>query len=354
MIHTTRPPIRVGIVGLGRAGLGMHVPELLQFPELFKIIAVCDPLKERRDIVVGKLPGCRTCRRFEDMLIDPDVELVDICTRSDDHKANVLLALKSGKWVNVERPFCLDYDEAMIIRAAAIKSGNKLLVRHNYRYEAAFLQSKEVMESGVLGDVYDIKIRRGTFERRDDWQTVKRCGGGAALVWGPAFLDQAQVLLKTPPVKLFADFKREAAVGDAEDYFRIVMRNISGLTVDLEFSGARIGRDPLFLISGTKGEFRLYPGEAEGIIRGLDPQQKLSHRRSSVRTPDLDSFGTPETLAWVETKVPVKPRAESGMALIWEQVFNTIRENKPYPIPLDEAIETMRLLSYARKESAFA
>ena len=42
------------------------------------------------------------------------------------------------------------------------------------------------------------------------------------------------------------------------------------------------------------------------------------------------------------------------MTLIWDHVFNAIRENKPFPIPLDNAIETMRILTLVKKESAFA
>ena len=354
MIRTTRPPIRIGIVGLGRAGLEMHCPELAQFPDLFKILAVCDPVKERRDLAQERFPDCRAYRRYEDLLIDPDVELVDIATRSDEHAGHVMQALKTRKWVNIERPFCCDYDQALVLRAAAIKAGNRLLVRHNYRYEPAFMQVKEVMESGLLGEIYDIKIRRGVYERRDDWQTVKRCGGGTALAWGPAFLDQALELLHTPPVKVWPDLKRVAAVGDAEDFMRIILRNMAGLTVDLEVSGGRITPLPQFVVTGTKGEFTLYPDAKEGIIRHLDRKQKLTRRRSSVRTPPLGSYGTPETLRWNETSVPVAPQAESGMSLIWEHVFNVIRENKPYPIPLDTAIETMRILTLIKKESAFA
>jgi predicted dehydrogenase len=354
MIRTTRPPIRIGIAGLGRAGLEMHCPELDLYPELFKIIAVCDPIKERRDMAVERYPECRTYRRYEDLLADPDVELVDIATRSDEHASHVMQALKTNKWVHVERPFCRDFDEAGVLRAASIKAGNKLLVRHNYRFEASFLQVKEVMESGVLGEVYDIKMRRGSYERRDDWQAVKRCAGGSALAWGSAFLDQALELLRTPPVKVWSDLKRVAAVGDAEDYVRIILRNLAGVTVDLEISGGRIGPVPLFVVTGTKGEFTLNAEATEGTLRCLDPKQKMTRRRSSVRTPPLGSFGTPETLRWVESKIPVKPKAESGLTLIWEHVFNVIRENKAYPVSLDTAIETMRILTLIKKESPFA
>ena len=354
MIRTTRPPIRVGIVGLGRAGLQMHGPELMQYPHLFQVVAVCDQFKDRRDMAQQQFPGSRGYRRLEDLLNDQAVELVDICTPSLDHMDMTIEALKAKKWVNVERPFCLEYNQAMVLRAAALKSGGKLLVRHNYRYEPAFVQTREIIESGLLGTVYDIKIRRGHFHRRDDWQTVKSCGGGICMAWGPAFMDQAQVLLNSPPVKIFSDFKRVASVGDAEDYLRIVMRNFTGLTIDLEISSGRIGVDPLFCVTGEKGEFRLYPDAPEGTLRIIDPKQKLPRRRSSVRTPPLGSFGTAETINWLDKQIPVAPKGRAGMAVIWEDVYRQIRENIAYPITLDQTIETMRLLTLIKKDSNYA
>ncbi|MDA3926029.1 MAG: Gfo/Idh/MocA family oxidoreductase [Kiritimatiellae bacterium] len=354
MIHTTRPPVKIGIAGLGRAGLEMHCEELAKFPELFKIVAVCDPMKERRDIVRETYPECRSYRRYADLIDDPDVEMVDIATRSDDHAAHAIQALKSNKWVHLERPICSDHDEAMVLRAAAMKAGNRLLVRQNYRYEPAFIKVKEIIESGVLGNIYNIVMRRGTYNRRDDWQAVKRCSGGATLSQGSAFLDQALILLKMPPVKVWADLKRVASVGDAEDYMHVLLRNQAGLTVDIKYSGGRISNDPLFRVCGKKGEFTLYENETEGLLKYINPKQELRRRRASVRTPTLGSFGRPEQIDWREKKVSLKTDGESGMDLIWVHVFNAIRENINYPITLDSAIEVIRILSIIKKDSSFA
>ncbi|MCL2104435.1 MAG: Gfo/Idh/MocA family oxidoreductase, partial [Kiritimatiellaeota bacterium] len=127
MVQTTRPPVRVGIVGLGRAGFETHCAELDLYPHLFKIVAACDPIKERRSLVAARYPECHAYRHLEDLLQDPDVELVDIATRSDDHLVHIMAALKTEKWVHVERPFCCDHEQALMIRAAAIKAGNRLL-----------------------------------------------------------------------------------------------------------------------------------------------------------------------------------------------------------------------------------
>ena len=354
MIETTRPPVKIGVAGLGRAGLEMHCEELARYPSLFKIVAVCDTLKERRDVVRETNPECRSYRRYEDLIEDPDVELVDIASRSDSHCQDAIMALKANKWVNLERPICADHEEAAVLRAVAVKAGNRLLVRQNYRYEPAFVKVQEILESGVLGEVYNVTMRRGKYNRRDDWQAVKRCCGGVVLAEGPAFLDQAMLLLRTPPVKIWADLKRVAAVGDAEDYMHLLLTNQAGLTVDLKYSGGRINEEPLFRVSGNKGEFTLYEGAERGHLKYLNPKKNLPRRRASVRTPPLGSFGTPEELDWIEEDVPAMPKAMCGMDMIWVHVFNAIRENINYPITLDSAVEIMRILSIIRKESAFA
>jgi len=178
-------PVRVGIVGLGRAGWGMHCPELDVYPALFKIVAVCDPIKERRDLAVAKY-NCRACRRYEDLLDDHEVELVDIATASDEHVEHALAALATGRWTQLEKPMCRNYDEALVLRAASIKARNRLVIRHNRRFEPEFQQVREIIDSGVLGEVYDIKLRRGSFQRRDELADREALRRRPASQLGPA------------------------------------------------------------------------------------------------------------------------------------------------------------------------
>jgi hypothetical protein len=95
------------------------------------------------------------------------------------------------------------------------------------------------------------------------------------------------------------------------------------------------------------------PNASEAKLRYLDPSKPLERRRSSVRTPPLDCQVTPEVFYWLDTTLPLSRAPNTELAQIWEHVFNTIRENKPYPIPLDNAIEIMRLLALVKKDSPF-
>ncbi len=53
------------------------------------------------------------------MIADPKVELVDIATRSADHCQHAIMALEAGKYVFLEKPICVSYDEAQRLQAAA-------------------------------------------------------------------------------------------------------------------------------------------------------------------------------------------------------------------------------------------
>ena len=99
-------PIRVGLVGLGRAGNGMHRPELRGRQDKFRFAAVCDIIEERTAPFVEEF-GAKPYTRIEDLLADPEVELVTIATRSCDHYRHALMALEAGKDVFVEKPFSM-------------------------------------------------------------------------------------------------------------------------------------------------------------------------------------------------------------------------------------------------------
>ncbi len=94
---TASEPIRIGIVGLGRAGWNMHVKELATRGDCYRIVAVSDVLADRRARAESEL-GCRAYARVEDLIADPEVELVDVASRSTDHFEHARLALGRARW----------------------------------------------------------------------------------------------------------------------------------------------------------------------------------------------------------------------------------------------------------------
>lgn len=343
-------PVRLGLVGLGRAGWGMHCPELRGREDRFRIVAACDLIPERRQRMADTY-GCRAYERVEDLVGDPDVEVVDIATRSKDHFAHASLALMAGKTVFLEKPMCVTYEEARGLQQLASVSAGGLYVRHNRRFEPAFRHIREILASGILGEVFEVKLRRVGYQRRDDWQSLREFGGGQLLNWGPHIVDHALQLLGAPVAEVWSDLRRVAAVGDAEDHLKLLIRGENGRLVDLEISGGAALAEPEYLIWGDRGALR---GEGDTLtLRYLDPEVELPPRSPDPGTPREGTFGTPETLPWIEKTVPVQPSDPGDMTSIWDALYRTLREGEPFPIALEEAVEVTRVTSLAKERSGF-
>ncbi|NQT87466.1 Gfo/Idh/MocA family oxidoreductase [bacterium] len=339
-------PIRIGLVGLGRAGWGMHTRELEGKESKFRFVAACDLIPERCERMAGKY-GCATYDRIEDLVADPNVEMVSVATRSVDHFEHTRLALKAGKHVFLEKPMTATYAEARKLQALAAKARGGLYVRHNRRFEEAFLHIREIIASGVLGEVQEVKLARVGYSRRDDWQTLKAFAGGQLLNWGPHIIDHACRLLESPVKTQFSDLKCIAAVGDAEDHLKITLVGENGRVVDVEISGGAAVGLPEYVIWGARGGLICRGNEIE--LRYINPRSKLAVRKPKPETPDA-SFGTPEKLKWVEKTLPVKPKKTYD---IWDELFKAIRQGSAFPITLDEAVGNMKVVQTAKKGTEF-
>ena len=95
--------IKVGILGLGRAGRGMHMSEIAQHSDLFEVVAGCD--KDPKQIEESKkvCPNARYYADMNELFADPEVEVVTIATRSLDHVDHAIAAFNAGKKVFCEK-----------------------------------------------------------------------------------------------------------------------------------------------------------------------------------------------------------------------------------------------------------
>ena len=163
-----RPPIKVALMGLGRSMFADHYPVFRRHPALFRVVAACDLLKDRRDLVAKDYPECRMFRQFADMLDERDIDLVDIATCTNDHVQHAMMSLKKGFWTLVETPMALTPDEAQILRGQAQKSRNRLLVLQRGLFSPAFLLARQAI--GVAA-----------YEERNSSSSVRRLGCSISL-----------------------------------------------------------------------------------------------------------------------------------------------------------------------------
>ena len=348
-----RRPLRIGIAGLGRAGLQDHLPALRQLPGLYTVAAVCDLMKERRDIVEREFPNVRTYRRMEDMLDDPDIDVIDIALPTLDHVKVAIAALNRNLWTVVETPIATSHDAATMLKATSLKTRGKLLPYVPGLFAPDFRLAQMALDDPRIGTVFDVRVRRQDYIRRDDWQCVKRCGGGCSWYDGPDALLQAVTLMRTLPAQLWSELKRVVSLGDAEDFLHIVLKSRAEVTADVEVCGAHLAPiEPSFMLRGSLGSFSVLPGATEGKLRVISPRFKFPRRRSSVRTPPLTDMH--EDLPVEDITLRLPENAVSGPTAYWHAVYATIRTAAPFPVSLDEAVEVIRYLQLAKQTSPFA
>ena len=348
-----RPPIKVALMGLGRSMFADHYPVFRRHPALFRVVAACDLLKDRRDLVAKDYPECRMFRQFADMLDERDIDLVDIATCTNDHVQHAMMSLKKGFWTLVETPMALTPDEAQILRGQAQKSRNRLLVLQRGLFSPAFLLARQAIGDPRLGPINQIRVRREDYVRRDDWQCVKRLGGGAAYYEMTDLILQTLRLLPSPPVQMWSELKRIASLGDAEDYAHVCLKTRDMVSADVEFNGGCLPseRAPAFEIRGERGVFKVAQGATEGQITMIDPKFAFPRRRSSVRTPPIGDLH--EEFPVVTETVTLPKGTLTGPSAFWKHVYDTVRTAAPFPLQLEESIEAVRFSHLMKKTSPF-
>ena len=352
-VEYQRPPVKVALMGLGRSMFADHYPVFRKHPALFKVVAACDLLKERRDIVARDYPDCRMFRQFSDMLDEHDIDVVDIATCTVDHVKHAMMSLKRGFWTLLETPMALTPDDAQILRGQALKSKNRLLILQRGLFDADFLLARQMMGDPRLGRIHQIKIRREDYVRRDDWQCVKRLGGGAAYYAMTDLTLQALKLLPSPPIQMWSELKRLASLGDAEDYAHMNLKTRDLVSADVEFNGGCLApeRAPSFEIRAERGVFRVAQGAVTGTLTVIDPKFSFPRRRSSVRTPAIRDMHENVPVQTLEISLP--KGTLYGPSAFWKHVYDTVRTAAPFPLQIEDSIEAIKFSHLMKKTSPF-
>tara|TARA_B100001115_G_scaffold184899_1_gene189731 strand:- start:3036 stop:4007 length:972 start_codon:yes stop_codon:yes gene_type:complete len=102
--------------------------------------------------------NCLSYDSAESMLKDPLIDAIFVLTPLEEHFNCAINALNSGKHVLVEKPVSSSVDEIQKIRESADNAGKLCVPVHNYLYEDSILRTKELIDSGKLGDVVSIYI----------------------------------------------------------------------------------------------------------------------------------------------------------------------------------------------------
>lgn len=143
----TKDIIRVAVVGVGAFAQGMHLPNLKQLPSLYHLRAVVSKTGLNAHNIGLQFGADYATTDYQEVLADPDVDMVLICTRHNLHTQQTLQAIAAGKAVFVEKPMALSLDELDQIEKALSKTPVPFMVGFNRRFSPAASRAKEILAS---------------------------------------------------------------------------------------------------------------------------------------------------------------------------------------------------------------
>lgn len=324
----TTSPIRVGIAGLGRSGWDIHAKLLAPLTDLYQIAAVTDADASRRLEAVERF-DCLAYDNFDDLINDKAVELVVVALPSYVHADSTIKALAAGKHVVCEKPMAASLADADRMVAAAAQPGAPVLsIFQNRRYNPDFRKVQEIIASGVLGRIVQIRTTESRFSRRWDWQTLKQFGGGSLNNTGPHFLDMILQLFGPAEPEIFVHLDRTLTLGDADDHVKVVLKAAGAPTIDLEISSCDAFPDETWHILGTQGGLH-------GSARHLDwkffnPADLPPRALDTQPTPDR-SYNR-DAIPWQEASWDRTEDTDEAYRGYYRDLYATIRQGAPLAI----------------------
>jgi myo-inositol 2-dehydrogenase/D-chiro-inositol 1-dehydrogenase len=149
--------IKLGVIGTGRIGK-VHISTLVQSVPQASVIAIADVNLESANELAQRFGIQNVSTNYKDIINNPEVEAVVICSPTDTHAQYIIEAAQAGKHIFCEKPVDLSID---IIKGAldAVKKANvKLMVGFNRRFDPNFKKIKQLVVDGKIGEPHILKI----------------------------------------------------------------------------------------------------------------------------------------------------------------------------------------------------
>lgn len=196
----TKKNIRVGVIGCGRIGL-VHLEAITKAPNVTPII-VSNPTISKAEAAAAQYGVPNFCSDAMEVITNPDVDAVWICSPSQYHADQIKACAANGKSIFCEKPIATDLPETVEAINACNEAGVKLMIGLQRRFDQNFIRVKQAIEGKEVGDPIMIKLCS-----RDPspppFEYVKG-GGGIFTDMAVHDLDMSRFLAGTDPIDILA------------------------------------------------------------------------------------------------------------------------------------------------------
>ncbi|MDD6800434.1 MAG: Gfo/Idh/MocA family oxidoreductase [Firmicutes bacterium] len=192
--------MKIGMIGCGSMGrTHSFAVEALRFfykPLGFEpeIAAVSAAHYESAMAAAEELHIKRAAASEDELISDPDIDIIDICTPNIYHYATLKKAIGAGKHVYCEKPLCVTYKQAKEIAELAAEKGVTAQIVFNNRFMAPIMRAKEIISEGRIGNIVSFNVSylhsSATDINKTGWKQDRDiCGGGVLFDLGSHIID---------------------------------------------------------------------------------------------------------------------------------------------------------------------
>lgn len=328
--------IQVAIVGFGLSGQTLQAPFFARNPHfnLHRIVT-------RNQDPTRIYPGVLKTATLEDVLADPNIDLVSITSPDETHYAYAAQSLRAGKHVLVEKPFTATRAQAEALIQLAQQVGKHLFVFQNRRFDSDFRTVKQVLDQQLLGDIVRYEAHYNRYKPAlspKPWKEEVTPASGILYGLGPHILDQA-IYLFGKPASVWGRTNKERTHSVIDDAFDLHL-DYGRLTVHLSSSLMVREETPRYIIHGTKGSFVKYGIDLQedhlkaGLMPGMPGfgiEDAIHRGILHTNLGDLTIRGTVETLP-------------GDWGILFQNIAEVLLDGAAPLIPLEDVLEQMRIL----------
>jgi predicted dehydrogenase len=156
---------KVGVIGVGY--WGPNIIRNLVSSKKFDVKMCADLKKNRLEYITTLYPTIQSTLDYRDIIKDPLIEVVVICTPVSSHFEISMAALRAGKHILIEKPMTSTVAQAEQLISLAEKKNRTILVDHTFLFTGAVRKIKEIVEAGNIGDIYyfdSVRVNLGLFQ----------------------------------------------------------------------------------------------------------------------------------------------------------------------------------------------
>ena len=196
--------MKVAVIGCGTIANAAHIPAYMKNPDA-EIKYFCDIIPERAEEAVKKY-GCGVAvTDYHDVLKDPEVAALSICTPNYAHPTIAIDAMRAGKHVLCEKPAARTWNEVQQMLAVQRETGMTLNIGVVNRFNDSVRKIKQYIDAGKLGEVYHVYVSFRAYRSIPGlggaFTTKAIAGGGTLIDWGVHYLDIVMYCTGDPKAK---------------------------------------------------------------------------------------------------------------------------------------------------------